>query len=530
MGTTNEILRYVGGTAGPAGDGWVVVLNGDLWVDKTAVAPQSMLGNLSLPQLSATVASGTPPLIVTSPTLVTNFNADLLDGQHGSYYQNATNLNAGTVANARLPTAISQTTLTASGAVTGSTLASTVATGTAPLTVASTTKVVNLNADLLDDLSSSSFVRTDAPSTMLGQLTIGPFGGTTAGLVLPESTGATNRSSLIIGGWELGQDSLGNGARDFYLYNGATGRVLGVAADGTFYIDKNTVIAHGAAIYSPSTPATGSVNDVAFVARDGNNDVILRGRRAAFLQSANGAYATYLAETGEWVASHGHGDRPSSVLTNYANGLATWGQQQLVVRSAVAGIYGWAGISFHPANAGIAPILGCGNGFGERLCVRSNPNNAWVPIAASAFEVNSTADSKTNIRRKTPHSRKNTRDRLRRLRTVEFDNAVPPQALRVKPEHASLPSEELRPEHYELHDHDCAIDQCGGTADRPCGLWRAGRNRRSIVLEDLAEQFPNICVSDADDNLIAYDLAGLVAELMDMVLDMDAQLQVLQGA
>lgn len=44
-----------------------------------------------------------------------------------------------------------------SGSVTGSTLASTVATGTAPLSVASTTKVNSLNADLIDGLDSTAF-------------------------------------------------------------------------------------------------------------------------------------------------------------------------------------------------------------------------------------------------------------------------------------------------------------------------------------------------------------------------------------
>jgi len=53
-------------------------------------------------RLISTVAIGTAPLTVTSTTAVTNLNADLLDGQDGSYYQSATNLNAGTVATARL--------------------------------------------------------------------------------------------------------------------------------------------------------------------------------------------------------------------------------------------------------------------------------------------------------------------------------------------------------------------------------------------------------------------------------------------
>ena len=54
-------------------------------------------------QITSTVATGTAPLVIASTTAVTNLNADLLDGQHGSYYQNASNLNAGTLLAARLP-------------------------------------------------------------------------------------------------------------------------------------------------------------------------------------------------------------------------------------------------------------------------------------------------------------------------------------------------------------------------------------------------------------------------------------------
>lgn len=48
------------------------------------------------------VATGTAPIIVASTTLVTNLNADLLDGQEGSYYLDADNFNAGTLADARV--------------------------------------------------------------------------------------------------------------------------------------------------------------------------------------------------------------------------------------------------------------------------------------------------------------------------------------------------------------------------------------------------------------------------------------------
>ncbi len=46
--------------------------------------------SVSAPILISTVATGTAPLTVTSTTVVTNLNADLLDGQHGAYYATAT--------------------------------------------------------------------------------------------------------------------------------------------------------------------------------------------------------------------------------------------------------------------------------------------------------------------------------------------------------------------------------------------------------------------------------------------------------
>ena len=51
----------------------------------------------SFSTITSTVAIGTAPLTVTSTTAVTNLNADLLDGQHGTYYRDAANINAGTL-------------------------------------------------------------------------------------------------------------------------------------------------------------------------------------------------------------------------------------------------------------------------------------------------------------------------------------------------------------------------------------------------------------------------------------------------
>lgn len=54
-------------------------------------------------QLTSLIETGTAPLVVASTTAVDNLNADLLDGQHGSFYQNASNLTTGIVPEARLP-------------------------------------------------------------------------------------------------------------------------------------------------------------------------------------------------------------------------------------------------------------------------------------------------------------------------------------------------------------------------------------------------------------------------------------------
>jgi len=70
-------------------------INDDLLVERDAVIE----GQLTINQ-----ASGTAPLVLTSTTKVDNLNADLLDGQHGSFYQNASNLNAGTLPIARIGT------------------------------------------------------------------------------------------------------------------------------------------------------------------------------------------------------------------------------------------------------------------------------------------------------------------------------------------------------------------------------------------------------------------------------------------
>lgn len=58
----------------------------------------------------STTANDAPPISLTSSVLNTNLNADLLDGQEGSYYRTATNINAGTLSVAHGGTGVSSPT------------------------------------------------------------------------------------------------------------------------------------------------------------------------------------------------------------------------------------------------------------------------------------------------------------------------------------------------------------------------------------------------------------------------------------
>ena len=58
-------------------------------------------GVISSPRFTSTQATGTAPFTVSSTTVVTNLNADKLDGQDGSYYTNASNISSGTLSTAR---------------------------------------------------------------------------------------------------------------------------------------------------------------------------------------------------------------------------------------------------------------------------------------------------------------------------------------------------------------------------------------------------------------------------------------------
>lgn len=111
---------YIGlkGERGATDAFWVFDESDDRW--KALLSTNDLSTSSSAPIqasfLVSTIATGSAPLVVASTTLVTNLNADLLDGQQGSYYLSATNLNAGTIPGARMP-ALTGDVTTSAGAV-----------------------------------------------------------------------------------------------------------------------------------------------------------------------------------------------------------------------------------------------------------------------------------------------------------------------------------------------------------------------------------------------------------------------------
>lgn len=110
-------------------------------------------------------------------------------------------VNGGTAAVSGSPTLSLPQSIATSSSPSFSTVTSTVATGTSPLTVTSTTKVTNLNADLLDDIDSTGFLKTGGTNLLVvrGSLTSAAFsnvaGSTSSGTF---SFGVTFGSTPIL--------------------------------------------------------------------------------------------------------------------------------------------------------------------------------------------------------------------------------------------------------------------------------------------------------------------------------------------
>ena len=180
-----------------AGTTWYNVSSGDdIAAYATAVANTLALrdanADLFARVFQSTVATGTAPLVVASTTAVANLNADQTDGY------DADETDTGSTLAAR----------DATGDIQANAFESTVATGTAPLTVASTTAVSNLNADQTDgyDAAEADTGSTLAARDASGDITANAFESTvatgTAPLTIASTTLVSNLNSDTVDGFD----------------------------------------------------------------------------------------------------------------------------------------------------------------------------------------------------------------------------------------------------------------------------------------------------------------------------------------
>lgn len=130
-------------------------------------------GNVTASQLVSTVASGTSPITVTSPTSITNLNADKVDGYDFDQP------------------------LTTSSTPSFSTITISHASGVSPFVVTSPTKVVNFNSDMLDGYHASDFALSTGAGYVpytgaTSNVDLGSYSLTTTGTVTAEQLTSTH--------------------------------------------------------------------------------------------------------------------------------------------------------------------------------------------------------------------------------------------------------------------------------------------------------------------------------------------------
>ena len=122
--------------------------------------------------------------------------------------------------------------------------------GTAPMTVVSTTKVGNLNADLLDDLHSSSFLRSDAANSTDVRLSSGDgrglrFWDSDSYKIYMSSSGNGTWGGRMTGDttsdYNIYFKISGNTNRGF-VFKGTSGNIMGVDGNGDLRVKGSTSI------------------------------------------------------------------------------------------------------------------------------------------------------------------------------------------------------------------------------------------------------------------------------------------------
>jgi hypothetical protein len=210
---------------------------------------------------------------------------------------------------------------------------------------------------------------------------------------------------------------------------------------------------------------------------------------------------------------------------------------------------GWGaqGISFWSTDGGLAPIVTSYYGNGDRIFVRTNPGTGYAPIAASAFEVNSTLREKQQVRT----LEKGSLEKIKKMRPIRFKRDHNTKCANCKGKGSISPAEYLEHVHRQPRTTDTPANLL---VPQPCPICSAygtpglinspavDRNEDTDYLffaaEEIAEVVPEAAVyspadpADAMSEPIPFgiDLAALVAVIAGAMQEIDARIDVLESA
>ncbi len=308
-------------------------------------------------------------------------------------------------------------------------LIATVATGTAPLAVTSTTQVNNLNVQYLGGIQASQFVRSDADDTTTGRLV---FSGTSNGQAFNQApieiletfsggAGLAPRLSFHYGGSVASQigfiqgdssgdiaaiNNPGTGYEDFraatYMIQGTTvidgSRNIVNAGSGSFSgnITTSGVLVAASSLQFGGSAAIGFYNDGTNIAIRGNNNgtsgIFLQGQGGATTPLYAGIAGTHINRVGIATTTPGYTlDVNGAVNTNSSykingvdictsSGCTASGGASLTANNIFTGLNTFQNAVDITGNVSIGDILTVGQSAGRQIVIASGATNHNIEL------------------------------------------------------------------------------------------------------------------------------------------------------
>lgn len=339
----------------------------------------------------------------------------------------------------------------------------------------------------------------------------------------PSGHASSENVSLTIDNWELGQDSSGNGTKNFYLYQNSPGRLI-ISIDASS--GEINSLGPGAGLKFQDRDLT---SDYGAIYKSGNIVRIWDGNIGDIMQ---------FNSSGECQPQVG---TKSPYVIGSRNGAASWGNAQLI-----AGDYGGASTTAHLAmRAGSYSVQWRMNDTGTNTWMRNSDDTAYIILNVDVVD-QSSMRYKRDIK---PYLRALSAavpgaiDRLMQIEVVTYRRKRQPKIAAAKDgrwdERRAAALEVLNERRaaqgmdpYQQF-HECGVD-CDHTPEDPCH-FRINEEQElpGVIAEQLQEVLPEVVQYDGDKpegvktlSLLAVAIKA-IQELTERVRTLEAQVDAL---